>query len=511
MSKDVLYIVEAVSNEKGVQKEKIFVALECALASVTKKRNTAPIDVRVAIDRRTGEYSAYQRWLVVEEVEQPEKQISLTEAQEQDPSLQLGDYLEKNIESASLDRIGAQTAKQIIVQKIREAERSQVVETYYDRLGELVNGIVKRLERNGNVILDLGSNAEAIIPKEDMIPKEVVRPGDRIRGYLRDIRTEQRGPQLHLTRTAPELLIKLFTLEVPEIGQQMLELISAARDPGIRAKIAVHAKDPRIDAVGACVGMRGSRVQAVSDELNGEKIDIILWDPNPAQFVINAMSPAEVVSIVMDEESHSMDVAVKEDQFSQAIGRSGQNVRLASQLTGWKIEVMTETQAKEKNQAEHDALQQLFMEKLDVDEDFADELIKTGFSSLEEIAYVPLSEMLNIEGFDEDIVQELRKRAKDALVTQAISEEEQQETALHAEAEHNDLFQVTGMTPQLAELLTTHGIHSMNDLAEQSVDELMELETITETQARELIMSARAPWFAQDITDREPQAQKSEK
>ncbi len=444
MNKEVLLVVEVVSNEKGVSKEVIFDALECAIATATKKRNNSEIEVRVHIDRRTGEHTTFRRWQVVGktendeiektengeiektengEVESPEFQISLTEALKQNPDIAVGEWIEKQIESVNFDRIGAQTAKQVIVQKIREAERAQIFEAYKDRQGELVSGVVKRIER-GNVIIDLGSHAEALIQREEMIPREAVRPGDRLRGYLQEVRPETRGPQLFLSRTNSELLIKLFTMEVPEIGENILEIMGAARDPGLRAKIAVKTKDPRIDPVGACVGMRGSRVQAISNELNGERVDIIVWDENPAQFVMNAMSPAEVVSIIVDEETHSMDVAVREEQLSQAIGRSGQNVRLATELTGWNLNVMTELQAAEKHEQEALAVLKIFMAELEVEEDIASILVQEGFSSLEEVAYVPINEMLEIDEFDEELVKELRSRAKNALLTRAIASEE---------------------------------------------------------------------------------------
>lgn len=499
MNKEILVVVDVVSNEKGVDKEVIFNALECALASATKKYHREDIDVRVTINRSTGEYDTFRRWLVVsdeEGLDQPARQIDLTSAQDTKPDIEVDDYIEEQIESIGFNRIGAQTAKQVIVQKIREAERALVLEAYYDKVGELVSGVVKRVDR-GNVIVDLGGNAEAIIPREDLIQREAMRINDRVRGYLRAVRPEARGPQLFLSRTAPEFLVKLFSLEVPEIGEQVIEVKGASRDPGSRAKIAVHTKDQRIDPVGACVGMRGSRVQAVTNELNGERIDIILWDENPAQYVINAMAPADVVSIIVDEDAHSMDVAVREDQLSQAIGRNGQNVKLASALTGWTLNVMTESQAEEKQEAEVGVVRNLFVEHLDVDEEVADVLIQEGFASLEEVAYVPLQEMLEIEEFDEDIVKELRSRAKDALVTQAIQEEEDLEN--HQPAE--DLRTMDGMDDTLAFQLARLGIVTMEDLAEQSIDELMRIENMTEARAGELIMTARAPWFADEQTD----------
>jgi N utilization substance protein A len=503
MSKEILMVVDAVSNEKGVDKEVIFGAIEAALASATKKRHAYDIDARVAIDRTTGDYETFRRWEVVEEKPEseddeeggyryPTRQILLEVARMDNPDIQVGDFVEEPIESVDFGRIGAQTAKQVIVQKVREAERAQVVEAYKDRIGELVTGIVKRVER-GNVYLDLGGNAEAIIYREDMIPREAVRPGDRLRGYLQDVRSEPRGPQLFVSRVAPEFLVELFKLEVPEVGQGLIEILGAARDPGLRAKIAVKTNDPRIDPVGACVGMRGSRVQTVSTELAGERVDIILWDENPAQFVINAMSPAEVVSIVVDEERNSMDVAVTTDQLSQAIGRGGQNVRLASQLTHWELNVMDEQQAVEKSEEEAQRLQKLFMDDLDVDEEVAAILVQEGFSTVEEIAYVPNSELMQIEEFEEDIVEELRGRARDVLLTRAIVNEESIGNAQPAQ----DLLEMEGMDSDLAYTLASTGIVTMEDLAEQAVDDLIDIEGMSEERAGQLIMTARAPWFAE--------------
>jgi N utilization substance protein A len=504
MSKEILMVVDAVSNEKGVSKQIIFEAIEAALATATKKKEGGEIEARVSIDRETGDYSTFRRWLVVpdegeEEVEEgeeplefsPERHVRLADAREQNPELDVGAYIEEPMESVTFGRIAAQTAKQVIVQKVREAERAQIVEAYQDRKGELVTGVVKRLER-GNVILDLGGNAEAAILKEELIPREAVRPGDRLRGYLRDVRSEPRGPQLFVSRTAPELLMELFTLEVPEIGDGLIQIMGAARDPGSRAKIAVRSKEPRIDPVGACVGMRGSRVQAVSNELAGERVDIILWDENPARFVVNAMSPADVVSIVVDEDASTMDVAVSEEQLSQAIGRGGQNVRLASQLTGWELNVMTEIQADEKSEHEAESLQQMFMEFLDVDEEVAVILVQEGFSSIEEVAYIPTKEMLAIEEFDEGIVEELRARARDVLVTRAIATEET------VSEPDEDLLSLEGMVPELARELASHGVKNKDELAEQSVDELVELVDLDQEQAGKLIMAARASWFEQE-------------
>jgi len=504
MSKEILMVVDAVSNEKGVDREVIFSAIEIALASATKKRHQYDIDARVAIDRETGDYETFRRWEVVDEHPEseddeeggyryPTRQLLLEAARFDDPGIQVGDYVEEQIESVDFGRIGAQTAKQVIVQKVREAERAQVVEAYQDRIGELVTGIVKRVER-GNVYLDLGGNAEAIIYREEMIPREAVRPGDRLRGYLHDVRTEQRGPQLFVSRVAPEFLVELFKLEVPEVGQELIDILGAARDPGLRAKIAVRSNDPRIDPVGACVGMRGSRVQTVSTELAGERVDIILWDENPAQFVINAMSPAEVVSIVVDEDRNSMDVAVTTEQLSQAIGRGGQNVRLASQLTGWELNVMDEQQAAEKSEEEMQKLQKLFMDDLDVDEEVAVILVQEGFSTVEEIAYVPNSELLQIEEFEEDIVEELRGRARDVLLTRAIVNEE----GVSGKEPAQDLLEMDGMDEDLAFSLAAKGIATMEDLAEQAVDDLMEIDGMDEERAGKLIMTARAPWFAEE-------------
>jgi transcription termination/antitermination protein NusA len=494
MSKEILLVVDAVSNEKGVDKEVIFEAIEAALASATRKKHAGDIDVRVQIDRKSGDYETFRRWHVLDdedpEFESPARQILVSYARQTHPDISIGQYIEKPIESVSFGRIAAQTAKQVIVQKVREAERAQIVEAYRDRVGELVMGIVKRVERSG-LYVDLGSNAEGFIPREEMIPRESTRSGDRLRGYLTEVRAEPRGPQLFLTRTAPEFLIELFKLEVPEVGQGLIEIMAGARDPGLRAKVAVRSHDPRLDPVGACVGMRGSRVQSVSNELAGERIDIILWDENPAQFVINAMSPAEVLSIIVDEDKQSMDIAVDEDKLSQAIGRGGQNVRLASQLTGWELNVMTEGQAEEKSEAEGRQLQELFMQQLDVDQEVATILAQEGFSSVEEIAYVPPKELLEIEEFDEEIVEELRGRARDALLAQAIRSEEE----LEAPEPAQDLLDLEGMDARLAFQLASRGVCTMEDLAEQAIDDLLEIDGMNSERAAALIMTARAPWF----------------
>ena len=497
MSKEILLVVDAVSHERGIEKEIIFEALECALASATKKKSGKEIDVRVTIDRMSGSYETFRRWQILDDETEPfehyDKQALLSRTIEEHPDLVAGDFIEESIESVTFGRIAAQTAKQVIVQKVREAERKKVVDEYQLRIGEMLSGTVKRIER-GSVIVDIGSNIDAIIKREEMIPREPVRNGDRIRGYLYEVKTQTRGPQLNLTRISPDYLKALFNIEVPEIGEGLIEIHNAARDPGLRAKIAVEAHDERIDPVGACVGMRGSRVQVVSNELAGERVDIILWDENNAQFVINAMSPAEVKSIIVDEESHSMDIAVDESQLSQAIGRNGQNIKLASQLTGWSLNVMTTEEADNKNEEEAQSILNQLIDDLEIDEDLAILLLNEGFTSLEEVAYVPLQEMLDIEALDEEIVIALRERAKDVLLTKAISDEEQ----LGDSEPAKDLLEMEGMNEQLAHQLSSRNIISMEDLAEQSVDDLLEIEGMDEKQAAELIMTARAPWFAED-------------
>jgi len=492
MNKEILLVAEAVSNEKDVPKAVIFEAIEVALATATKKRYDEEADIRVVIDRTTGDYETFRRWLVVSNEEVPAlgTELTLEEALELDPNLKPGDIWEEKVESVKFGRIAAQTAKQVIVQKVREAERAKVVELYRDRQGELIAGTVKKVTRD-NVIVDLGNNAEALLPREHLIPRESFRMGDRVRAVLQEVRAEGRGPQLILSRTSPEMLIELFRIEVPEIAEEVIEIRAAARDPGARAKIAVKTNDGRIDPIGACVGMRGSRVQAVSNELGGERVDIVLWDDNPAQLVINAMAPAEVASIVIDEETHSMDVAVAEDALAMAIGRSGQNVRLASELTGWVLNVMSEEEAAAKQQSEIGSILELFMKHLDVDEEIAQILVEEGFTSLEEVAYVPTDEMLEIEGFDEDIVTALRERAKDALLNLAIASQEQLGDVEPAE----DLLTMDGMEKALAYQLAAKGIITMEDLAEQGVEDLLDIEGMDEAKAAELIMTARAPWF----------------
>ncbi|MCX2983048.1 transcription termination/antitermination protein NusA [Halieaceae bacterium IMCC14734] len=494
MTKEILLVAEAVSAEKGVSEEIIFEAIELALASAAKKRYDEEADIEVTIDRETGDYTSVRRWLVVADDEMAllGTQFTTEEAAEVSADLNIGDVHEEQIENVEFGRIAAQTAKQVIVQRVREAERAQVVEEYESRVGELVAGSVKKVTRD-NVIVDLGNNAEGLLPREQLVGRETFRVNDRVRAILQEISEETRGPQLILSRACPEMLIELFKIEVPEISEEVIEIRAAARDPGSRAKIAVKTNDGRIDPVGACVGMRGSRVQAVSNELDNERVDIVLWDDNPAQLVINAMSPAEVESIVVDEDSGTMDVAVNSENLAQAIGRSGQNVRLASELSGWSINVMSLEEAADKHEQEAGAVVNVFMDNLDVDEDVAEILVEEGFTTLEEVAYVPLEEMSNIDGFDEDIAGELRARAKDALLTAAIATEEQLGDNVPAE----DLLTMEGMDRQLAYVLASKDIVTMEDLAEQGVDDLLDIEGMTEERAGELIMTARAPWFAE--------------
>ena len=494
MNKEILMVVDAVSNEKGVEKDVIFEALEAALAMATKKKYTDDIDVRVAVDRESGDSLTFRRWKVIADdavMETPDREVRLMDGLDQNPDVQVGEYVEEPMESVPFGRIAAQTAKQVIVQKVREAEREQVVTAYQERKGELLTGVVKRLDK-GNIILDLGGNVEALVTRDELIPREAVRPGDRLRGWLKDVRHEVRGPQLFVSRTAPQFLIELFKLEVPEVGEGLIEIMGAARDPGARAKIAVRSNDARIDPVGACVGMRGSRVRAISNELAGERVDIILWNENPAQYVINAMAPAEVASILVDEEAHSMDIAVEDATLSQAIGRAGQNVRLASELTGWELNVMDKSSASKKGEQETEGAKKLFMEQLGVDEEVASILVQEGFSTIEEIAYVPVQEMLDIEEFDEQIVEELRNRAKDFIVTRAIAQQERGGNAGPAQ----DLLAMEGMDQKLATALAGKGVRTMEDLAEQSVDELSDIDGLDAERAAQLIMRAREPWFA---------------
>lgn len=494
-SKDILLMVQSLSNEKGVSPEAIFQSIEAALATVAARRyGDEDVHIRVAIDRRSGDYEAYRCWTVVtddESLEDPAREIILAEARNVDPELGVGDVIEEKIERPEFGRIAAQQAKQVIVQKVREAERGKIIDQYRSRLNELVIGVVKKVTRE-HIILDMGENAEALLPREEMLPRDVFRINDRLRGLLYAVREGKRGPQLALSRTRPEFLIELFRIEVPEISEEVIEIKGAARDPGSRAKIAVKTNDGRIDPVGACVGMRGSRVQAVSNELGGERIDIVLWDDNPAQFVIHAMAPAEVSSIVVDEDTHSMDIAVSEEQLAQAIGRNGQNIRLASDLTGWKLNVMTEKEAVSKHENEAERAKSLFMEKLDIEEDAAELLVSEGFTHLEEIAYVPAAELMKLEGFDAEIVAELQQRASDVLLTQEIATETARTGAQPAE----DLLGVEGMTQLLAQRLAAKGVTTREELAEQAVDELTDLlPDLDKKTAAKLIMHARAHWF----------------
>ncbi len=492
MSRELLLLVDALAREKNVPKDIVFGALELALASATKKRINDEADVRVEIDRETGEFEGFRRWLVVEDgkVEIPEQQIGLSEARKQLDDVELDDFVEEGLEPVDFGRIGAQAAKQVILQRIRDAEREQVLNDFLERKEHLVSGTVKRMER-GNAIIEAG-RIEALLPRDQMIPKENLRPGDRVRAWLMKIDRQARGPQLILSRTAPGFIMKLFELEVPEIEDGLLEIKAAARDSGVRAKIAVKSNDPRIDPIGTCVGMRGSRVTAVTNELSGERVDIIHWSADPAQFVIGALAPAEVQSIVVDEERHAMDVVVDEDNLAIAIGRGGQNVRLASELTGWTINLMTVEESTEKSQSEHAHIRTLFMEKLDVDEEVADILIEEGFSSLEEVAYVPLAEMLEISAFDEATVNELRDRARNVLLTEAIVDEEQLEKVA------DDMLALEGMDKALAAKLAKSGITDRDALADLAVDELVELTGMDEEAAKALITVARAHWFAEE-------------
>ncbi|ECD9459930.1 transcription termination/antitermination protein NusA [Salmonella enterica subsp. salamae] len=499
MNKEILAVVEAVSNEKALPREKIFEALESALATATKKKYEQEIDVRVEIDRKSGDFDTFRRWLIVEEVTMPTKEITLEAARFEDESLNVGDYVEDQIESVTFDRITTQTAKQVIVQKVREAERAMVVDQFRDQEGEIVTGVVKKVNRD-NISLEIKSegmagNAEAVILHEDMLPRENFRPGDRIRGVLYAVRPEARGAQLFVTRSKPEMLIELFRIEVPEIGEEVIEIKAAARDPGSRAKIAVKTNDKRIDPVGACVGMRGARVQAVSTELGGERIDIVLWDDNPAQFVINAMAPADVASIVVDEDKHTMDIAVEAGNLAQAIGRNGQNVRLASQLSGWELNVMTVDDLQAKHQAETHAAIEIFTKYLDIDEEFATVLVEEGFSTLEELAYVPMKELLEIDGLDEPTVEALRERAKNALATLA----QDQEASLGDNKPADDLLNLEGLDRDMAFKLAARGVCTLEDLADQGIDDLADIEGLTDEKAGELIMAARnICWFGDE-------------
>lgn len=495
MSKEILMVAEAVSNEKGVDRAVIFDAMEQALAMATKKRYEENANIRVSIDRESGNYESFRWWEVVADDVLAElgTQLTTEEAEECDATLQVGDIYEESVDNVEFGRIAAQIAKQVIVQKVKDAERELIIDRFRHRVGELLSGTVKKVTRD-HIIVDFGDNAEGILPREELVGREIFRVNDRTRAILQSIREETRGPQLNLSRSVPEMLVQLFQIEVPEISEGIIEIKSAARDPGQRAKIAVKSKDARIDPVGACVGMRGSRVQAVSNELDEERVDIVLWDDNPAQLVINAMAPAEVESLIIDEDAGSMDVAVNEENLAQAIGKGGQNVRLASELTKWTINVMTTEDAAKKQEAESSDVVAILMEALDVDDDVATVLVDEGFTSVEEVAYVPLDEMKAIDGFDEEIAEELRARAKDALLTRALASEEKLTRKEPAE----DLLAMDGMTKQLAEQLCAIDVVTMEDLAEQAVDDLLVIDGLDADKAGQLIMTARAPWFEEE-------------
>lgn len=495
--KNILLVVDSISNEKGVDKDVIFEAIEAALATVTAKRYREEVNIRVDINRKTGDYESFRYWSVVEDNQEEiilSQEMPLSQAKELDPDLEVGDVIEESVESEDFGRIAAQQAKQVLIEKVRKAERKKVVDHFRDRVGELINGVAKRVTRDA-LILDLGENAEASIPREEMIPREAIRTGDRVRAYLYAVREDKRGPQLLLSRTRPEMLIELFKVEVPEVAEEVIQIKAAARDPGSRAKIAVKTNDGRIDPIGACVGMRGSRVQAVSSELSGERIDIILWDDNPAQLVINAMAPAEIASIEVDEETKTMDLAVREDQLSLAIGRNGQNVRLASELTGWTLNVLSETEAQLKTEKESEHVKELFMKQLDVDEDIALLLTYEGFTSIEEVAYIPKEELLEIGDFDEEIVAELQNRAKDAILTKELATEEELSRVEPAA----DLLELEGVTKELAYHLVRRGIVTREDLAEQSVDDIVDVQGLDKNEAAKLIMRAREHWFVDKV------------
>lgn len=489
MSREILLLVDALAREKAVEKEIVFTALELALASATKKRFQEDIDTRVSIDRVTGDHQSFRRWLVVEDgtVDDPAREVSLSDALKSDPALQTGEYLEKPLEPIEFGRIGAQAAKQVIFQKIRDAEREQTLNDFLERGDYLVTGTIKRIER-GNAIIESGK-IEAELPRDQMIPKENLRVGDRVRAYLHKVDRSARGPQLKLSRISPEFLMKLFELEVPEIEEGLLEIRAAARDPGSRAKIAVKSNDQRIDPIGTCVGIRGSRVQAVISELAGERVDIVLWSEDPATFIINALAPAEISSIMVDEEKHSMDIVVDDDNLAQAIGRGGQNVRLASELTGWELNILTVEESKTKHEQESTQICQLFMQKLDVDEEIAKILLQEGFVTLEEVAYVPLNEMLEIESLDEETVNEIRNRARNALLTDAIANEEKVEHVAE------DLLSIEGMDINIVRELAARGINTQEDLADLAADDLVEITGIDIERANRLIIKAREPWF----------------
>jgi len=492
MSREILLLVDALAREKNVTREVVFGALESALASAMKKRFKEDVEIRVTIDRETGDHEAFRRWLVVPDeagLQEPDKETMLSDAREDVPDIEVGDYVEEGLEPIEFGRIGAQAAKQVILQRIRDAEREQLLNDFLERGESIVSGSIKRLDK-GDIIVEIGK-VEARLPRSEMIPRENLRVGDRVRAYVLRIDRAARGQQVILSRSSPEFIRQLFENEVPEIEQGLLELKGAARDPGVRAKIAVVAHDRRIDPIGTCVGMRGSRVQAVRNELGGEQVDIVLWSEDPAQFVIGALAPANVQSIVVDEDRHAMDVVVDEDNLAIAIGRSGQNVRLASELTGWQINIMTPEESQVRQDEERRALRQVFISKLDVDEEVADILISEGFTGLEEIAYVPIQELLEIEAFDEETINELRTRARNALLTDAIAQEERVDAA-------QDLLSLEGVQPELAAKLAEAKVLTRDDLADLAVDELVEITGMPEAEAKELIVKARAHWFEED-------------
>ncbi|MBI2791227.1 MAG: transcription termination/antitermination protein NusA [Gammaproteobacteria bacterium] len=504
MNTEIRLVVDAVSNEKNVSKEIVFEALEAALESASKKLYGANWEFKVVINRNTGDYETFRVWNVVNEnavnedgeivgIQNPDAELTLSEAKEKKKDAKIGDTITELVPSIEFGRIAAQIAKQVIMQRLRAAKRDQIADEYRARIGELVAGTVKKVTRD-NVIIELGGNAEALLRRSDMLPREIVRVGDRVRAYLQDVRPELRGPQLVISRTCPEMLIELFKIEVPEIGDGLIELKGAARDPGSRAKIAVLAKDNRIDPIGACVGMRGARVQAVSGELGGERVDIVLWDDNPAQYVINSIAPAEVVSIIIDDDAKSMDVIVADEQLSAAIGRNGQNIRLASMLTGWELNVISQNQAQTRDQEEFEKLSQLFVHHLQVSQEIAESLVEAGFTSIEEIAYVPVQELMEVEGMDEALLSTLRERAKDSLLTKAIAQEER----LGEHTPSSDLLEVEGMDKHLAYTLAQKGVVTREDLAEQSVDDLLDIEGMNQERAGKLIMAARAHWFIEN-------------
>ncbi len=491
MNREMLMLVDAISREKNVERDVVFAAVESALAQATKKLFAGDVDIRVAIDRDTGSYETFRRWLVVPDsagLQNPDAEELLMDALERIADVEEGEYIEEGVESLPIGRIGAMAAKQVILQKIRDAEREMLLSDFLSRGEKIFVGTVKRLDK-GDVIVESG-RVEGRLRRSEMIPKENLRNGDRVRAMIMEVDTTLRGAPIILSRSAPEFMVELFSQEVPEIEQGLLEIKSCARDAGSRAKIAVLSNDKRVDPIGTCVGVRGTRVNSVTNELAGERVDIVLWSDDPAQFVIGALAPANVQSIVVDEEKHAMDVVVDEENLAIAIGRGGQNVRLASELTGWKINIMDANESAVKQATETDSLRALFIEGLDVDVEVADILISEGFTSLEEVAYVPLQEMLEIESFDEDTVNELRARAKDALLTMEIAQEESvQEVS-------QDLRDLDSLTPELIAKLAENGVTTRDALADLAVDELVEITHQSPEEATALILKAREHWFA---------------